>query len=478
MLVFTVELLHGTIRCASAEDTTLTGQPSAEWPPSPARLYQALVAADGTGDTCRVTPGSLGLDLLETPPVIRAVGPGDALISAIRPRYVVIDASVEGSVQEYSARKAQTVRPGARVAPKEPLVAYVWPDAVATPEELSALRARCARVGYLGSADSPVRVRVATGMAAVPEALPSWVPDAAGDLPLPVAHSGFLAELDAAFGSWSEGSSRRAAWLPRLLASYRSPGSSPEHMDPTAPCLWYRFDRSLPGRRVLPVTETLRAALLEGADRVAGGRQRVPEVIHGHHELGAKGVEHVRILALPNVGFARSDGRIHGACIWFPPDTPAEHVELARAAIAGVTRLTSQGGVVDVGMQPFDGSRAPVSSNPARWAGPARTWVSAFPVVFERRTKSALTLAELSKWCEWAGLPAPVAFRAARVPLVPGAAALAPGEALRGEPRPYCHIEMTFGEAVRGPIAIGRGRHFGLGLMAPVREHAKGATHE
>ena len=41
--------VHGTFRGSGVDDTALSGQGSAaEWPPSPARLFQALVAAGGT----------------------------------------------------------------------------------------------------------------------------------------------------------------------------------------------------------------------------------------------------------------------------------------------------------------------------------------------------------------------------------------------------------------------------------------------
>jgi len=70
MLAISVDLLHGTFRGASADDTALTGagNDSGEWPPSPARLFAALVAADGTGPRQRVTDGSELLALEKAPP--------------------------------------------------------------------------------------------------------------------------------------------------------------------------------------------------------------------------------------------------------------------------------------------------------------------------------------------------------------------------------------------------------------------------
>ena len=73
MLVITVEFLHGTYR-ADPDGTAHTGLlDRGEWPPAPSRLFAALVAADGTGQRCRVTDGS-ELSFLESlpPPTIRA----------------------------------------------------------------------------------------------------------------------------------------------------------------------------------------------------------------------------------------------------------------------------------------------------------------------------------------------------------------------------------------------------------------------
>ena len=58
MLVVSVEFLFGTFR-GDPDGTSNTGRLTrGEWPPAPSRLFAALVAADGTGQRCRVTDGS------------------------------------------------------------------------------------------------------------------------------------------------------------------------------------------------------------------------------------------------------------------------------------------------------------------------------------------------------------------------------------------------------------------------------------
>lgn len=472
MLVVTARFLLGYVRAASAEDSTLTGSPSPEWPPAPARVFQALVAGGGTGPESENVGGLLGLDLLEGCPTIRANATADVAVSPLQGRYVVVDSTHTGTVMNYPARQAQLVREGARMVPREPAVAYVWADVEATEAELHALRLRAARVPYLGTADSPVWLTVSTCLPDEVAGLPQWRPSPDGDVAVSVAYPGFLDVLDAAFARFSgspvaAGLPQRGAWLNREFATYRSPGFRVAEPVPEATTIWLRFASPVSGRRVLDLTETLRKAVLEHADEVAGGRDGVPEVLHGHHPSTATGYEHVRFLALPYVGSDHADGRIYGACVWLPPGTDAADIAVVRSAVGRVRRLVSNGGI-DVAVSGFDGTRAPWSSNPGRWVGPARTWRTAFPVVHERWVKKGLSVDEVSRWCGFAGLPPVVAFRSEKVALLPGGVALAPDEAGRGQhARPYSHFEITFAEPVRGPVVLGRGRHFGLGLFAP-----------
>ena len=115
------------------------------------------------------------------------------------------------------------------------------------------------------------------------------------------------------------------------------------------------------------------------------------------------------------------------------------------------------------------GERQLWAVSPKRWQGPARSWVSAFPVVHERWQAKGPELNEVGSWCRHAGIAIPPArFRISRVPLAEGALSLSPREVLReGRRHPYSHIEIEFAADVTGPVALGQGRQFGLGLMAP-----------
>ncbi|HVA21777.1 MAG TPA: type I-U CRISPR-associated protein Csb2 [Candidatus Micrarchaeia archaeon] len=474
MLVISVELLHGTIRATGAADTSITGQEGAgEWPPSPARLFSALVAADGTGDRQQVTDGT-ELRLLERsrPPRIIADGLERVVTSNTHDRFVVRDAiHIDNStretsaVHEYPGRGNEAVRGGLRLAPASPSIVYIWDDLEVDLRSLRALALRASRVGYLGCSDSPARVTVSRE---VTDARDAWTPDNAGPVTLPVPYEGFLNALDEAFGRFQQGEAVRRAWIPNHYMCYRPPGrrvvTAPQ---PTV--TWLRFDAPVSGRHLLAVTETLRAALLERYTLEVGGDSGlVPNIVSGHGFQG-DGYHHAYCLALPEVGHARARGRLHGAAIVLPPGTDGEVVETVRAALWRITTL-ARPRVFETTMRLYGGERRPVAATPERWQGPARRWVSATPILHERFQRVGPGLDEVGRWCAHAGVqPRPVWYRTSRVPLVEGALCLAPTEVYRAgrERRPYGHLAIVFDAPVRGPLVLGGARQFGFGLMLP-----------
>lgn len=145
---------------------------------------------------------------------------------ALRGRYVVKnDKEPDKTHQEYVARSGMLSRPGVRIALRQPRVVYQWDVSRPPTATLEALQLRAARVGYLGTSDSPVRVRVATqAPSGCPEQV--FVPDERGDAPISVAQSGDIKTLDRMYDQWCE----RGAAVVRLQfpslrhdVSYRSP---------------------------------------------------------------------------------------------------------------------------------------------------------------------------------------------------------------------------------------------------------------
>ena len=378
------------------------------------------------------------------------------------------------SVQNYPLRKAQEVSDGVRVSLRRPEVIYRWPDSQPTSEILESLRYRAARVGYLGRSDSMVRLRVEVDAASDEGGqedigLMTWRPSAVGTVFLGVPDSGFLERLDRAFDQFTSGRPMRRSWIPTHQSSYATANDEAHEPGERGSAIWLRFARGVAGHKVRHVAEALKALVLARYEQESG-QSEIPPVLHGHWPSGTTGYQNVRWISLPHAGYPHADGMIRGACVWLPADTETSVVEAVRRILVGTDRLY-RGSVLDVQISPFDGARYPWTSNPARWTGPARHWVTVFPAVHERYTKGRLTIDDVSEWCSNAGYPPPISFRESEVPLVDGAADLSPIR-IFGPGRkhyPYSHLEIIFSRPVRGPIAIGRGRSHGFGLMAPVR---------
>ena len=473
MLAIHVRFLHGVVRAGSHNDNAFTGlEDEGEWPPSPARLFSALVAAAGTGSRSVIGDDS-ELELLESadPPQIVADRDSDVLRSHLVERFVVVDerhtdnkTGTTRAVQEYVARSAAKVRPGTRMAPKTPEMTYMWPELTPTRKQLESIAARAARVGYLGCSDSPVALRVTC------EANPEsegrlWVAEGAGQHALPVPYPGFRQALDAAYEQWLKGPMRRA-WIPTRLARYAAPGELTATAPSPPQVFWMLLEPAVSGRFALAVTQTLRAATLDLYERIVG--EEPPAVLHGHG-FDRSGRNHAQFLALPDVGSKHSSGRLHGAAVWLPSETPDATVANVRSALAHLRELCRPGWF-SVGVRPHGGEQRPWSASPLRWSRASRRWVSALPAVHERWSDSGPDRAEVERWFRHAGFDCSVVdSRNSYAPLLSGAVRLRPEQVHReGRSRhPYSFFEVELDREIAGPVVIGRGRPFGMGLMAP-----------
>ena len=476
MLAISVEFLHGTFR-GDPDGTAVTGELTrGEWPPSPARLFAALVAADGTRQASRVTDGH-ELIWLEGLPAPAIHAHPEPCHQKLQPRYVVEHGESFAvkprrgkppelfTHHEYVGRKPSLQRPSVRISLRSPLVVYRWN--VGPPDEwtLDSLGRRAARVGYLGASDSPVRVRVMTKMprGTVGEV---FVPDSKGDIHIRVPRPGDVDVLDRMYDAWQErGASVTRSQFPALLhwATYRPPGDH-DLSDRGEVVAWLRLHPAVSGRRISSVTALFKAAVLDRHQRMHGDP---PAILHGHG-FTSPGYDLARYLALPDVGSPHSRGRIHGLALWLPPGTDRDQRRKARDAAIAIDALVGRG--IEARVEPRGHEERPWAANPRRWRGPSLTWVTAFPVVHERRGVPGLS--EAARWCRHAGLPDPIAFRSLRTPLLPGAVDLAPVEVNRPgrTALPYSHAEFRFAEPIAGPVVIGAGRQRGLGLCVPVDE--------
>ena len=376
------------------------------------------------------------------------------------------------TVQNYPARTSAEVRLGSRLSPRSPRISYVWDDLELPSTLVANLVRRAARVGYLGCADSPARLRVRTDPEGVDT--PAWEVAPDGETNLPVSYDGFVADLDDLYRRFTGGEWVRRSWLPPVRAAYRSPAH--RVMSSTQADLimiWLRFDTSIAGRHALLVTEALRKATLRLFDEhIMQGSGELPPVLCGHG-FATPEWEQAMFLVLPHVGSAYADGRIHGAAVALPPSA-GDVVPDVRRALWHLRELRLPGGRT-IGVSFHAGEPKPLAATPWRWTRSATRFVSALPVVHERFRKGGPTLEDATVWCRHAGLPSPISFRSERYPLLDGAPRLRPHEVHRDDRSrlPFSHIELRFADPVRGPVVIGQSRTFGLGLLAPLDSEAR-----
>jgi CRISPR-associated protein Csb2 len=522
MLSLRVELLTG--RYVASE---FNNRNRAEWPPHPARVFSALVAA--YHEAGRPEHGEAALRWLEClePPqmTFSAASTRDLKIhyvpvndKAISDASMVSNAwtkvfTAETDKQQTKAEAqlakayakvsepdktlgkkfrevAAHVLPGTRtkqprtfptVLPEDPVLHYSWED---SPDPnvragLDAIAAALVRVGHSSSLVS------ACWVAGAPE--PTWVPDARGGEALRWVGPGQLARLNALH---SETPFAEQRVMPYRMARYR------------------------PARREVPVRSSRFAADFIVLQRVEGPRLPVlaaesvadavrkalmshageptPSLISGHRDDGEPLTEdHLAVVALPYVGGSHASGDLLGVALVPPAGLSLTELQPVYGAIARWEQANLTGSsmprvVLKLGklgrweLQRNLELTALHNLRESTWTRASRGWASVTPMVLDRypgsrpmghpetqrRIRETIIAA-----CERVGLPAPAQIEVGQSPYFNGSAKA--GQFIRRDredTRPLLHSWLLFDEPVIGPILLGAGRYRGLGLFRPYGE--------
>lgn len=215
---------------------------------------------------------------------------------------------------------------------------------------------------------------------------------------------------------------------------------------------------------------------------------------------------HVAFLPLANVGFRYSDNQLHGFAVLLPADTSESDRRRIAQAIwnvrkvwrSGVSGSKSSGTALafDWRVDPVTAAERLKTLQPQRYMGASRFWATVTPMVFGhylRKLDERRTFRIVADSCEAIGLPRPTGVRVsptAMVRSVPQSYAF-PTLSANGKPvwvryrggkytvpkrlpdgatvRMRYHVALEFNEAVGGPIVIGAGRYYGMGLCVPIR---------
>ena len=427
-----------------------------EWPPDPGRLFSALAASFFENGMDPAERSALEWLEREGPPRIRAGTAGEPVKTV-----AFVPTNYPGDA--VPALRGKQPRVFAAQGPSEPLVYFVWPEAEPAPEVASALDKLAGCAAYLGKACSVVRMR-ATDSA--PE--PNYVPDPAGDHVLRVPSVGRLQELESLF----------AADLRPTAGTQQRYTNLDEHAVEVEPATT-EFGRmivfrktagpGLPIEAALTLTDAVRRALMG----IAGNAGPITDIIHGHN-----GDTHCALAALPFVGWERADGHIMGFAVVLPRRTSvADQRGVLRAC--GVLVASERGlhipGIGDWKLEPVEWEAKNSTLRMESWTRAAREWSTVTPILLDRFPKKKGPTVEeiLASACRRIGLPAPEAIEHgpySRLQGVPPVPAFRLHRKSEEKPRWGVHATLRFAVRVQGPVLLGAGRYFGLGLMRPEME--------
>jgi CRISPR-associated protein Csb2 len=386
-------------------------------------------------------------------------------------------------------RRTRQVRTFPVVLPETPTFAFLWPKADPA-RHRDALTRLCARVSRLGHSSSLVRCTMVER-----DLLPTLVPSDEGEVVLRVVGPGQLDRLGRAFEHHQGVQSRvlparPQRYGPALMTTTRSK----QAMSTFSSNDWVLFER-VSGARPVASRATDLARALRGALIEVHGDQALPSTLSGHTANGPTQQPHVAFVPLPFVGHEHADGALMGCALVLPRELPKNDRELLLRLIAKweKERANEHGNLTLAGgtLPPFHVRRVDVSAkaalDPARWSRSSTRFITATPIALDKNPgnlrsnqddtarKAALEAQQsISDACHHVVEVRPVSVEVSLAPLLPGAQHVRdflpwPGRPGR-TPRVRVHADIQFAEPVRGPLLLGAGRYFGLGLCLPVED--------
>lgn len=392
-----------------------------------------------------------------------------------------------GRMKRQQGRTRQ-VRTFPVVRPETPTFAFLWPTAEPSPHR-AALEQLCTRVTRLGHSSSLVRCSVVDR-----DRTPTLVPSDEGDVVLRVVGPGQLERLEQAFG-YHEG--WRSRVLPARPQRYRSaskvtaPSPKAESVFSTDWVLFERVGGSRPvASRATDLARALRSALIE-----VHGNQDLPATLSGHAESGPTEQAHVAFVPLPFVGNEHADGALMGCALVLPRELAKNDRELLLRLVAKWEKersnqrgdLTLAGGTLPSFIVRRVDVSAKAALDPTRWCRASTRFITATPIALDKNPgklrsnqggtarKAALEAQQnISDACLRVVGVRPSSVEVSLAPLLPGAQHVRdflpwPGRPGR-TPRVRVHADIRFEAPVRGPLLLGAGRYFGLGLCLPVED--------
>ncbi|HEX7647714.1 MAG TPA: type I-U CRISPR-associated protein Csb2 [Noviherbaspirillum sp.] len=453
MIAIGIRYLNGWSMAAAADGSD---KATAEWPPHPDRLFMALAAAYFETDRDPAERAALlWLEQQAAPRLYASMG-GEVSRRAIVTHYVPVNdvappRSAENATAKQVAegllllpeRRLRQARQFPVVVPQNDTVYFIWPDAEPDEDIRAALATLCAKLTCLGHSASLVQ-----GWIEPEPPAPTMQPTRSAGLPLRVAETGRLAQLEQAYNE-----SERLAWIALESATATAKGAArkklreerdarfgkgaPQSRRPS-PATSVAYASVKPERPPLPHTvfsdrllmfrQVARRPSREGVDMpskehavpqdkrlwldnmpllMAAWRNTVmahsqvqppPEWLCGHRTDGTPTTQsHLAVLPIANVANPHAQGHVMGVALAIPRDVPDNEVgrclwplfDLGPDGNPKPLRIYHGSDfdidvVFDLGESEREAFRA------QRWcgdAGGARVWASVTPVALDRHSK-------------------------------------------------------------------------------------------
>jgi CRISPR-associated protein Csb2 len=418
-------------------------------------LFSALIAAHhDTFGTESERTALAWFQRLDAPEVSAgAAGVGNAVVTFVPTNY----AGKSGS--SHPDQRGKQPRTFPIQGPSSPVVHFIWRGAEPDEPVRQALSALVARVPSLGRACSLVRMSLSDA----PE-VSSHVPDQDGEVAMRVFGEGRMEELEALFNA-----GQRPQPGPQKL--YRRVEAT-EEVQPASSCFGEMIVlRKMPGPGLpIEASLTLTAATRKALLKIAGENDLMCDMLSGH---GAH--PHCAFVPLPFTGYEHANGRLLGVGILLPRAISLQERRRVLRSCSLLKTINVRDALASwtVEVAGFDVPQKTLL--PKTWNEPSHRWSTVTPILLDRFPKRNLTVETiLEQACERIGLPKPIDIShgpystSSGVPPVPEFR-LARSEDERQ--RWGVHATLRFAVPVRGPVVLGAGRYFGLGLMKPVREN-------
>lgn len=483
-----------------------------EWPPSPLRAFQAVVAAAGRAGTLGLTRAAL--EWLEQLPAPKVLAPA-AVVSKSGYRLSVPHNAMdivarqwtkggEGSASEH--RTMKNVLP--HRLPEEAAVHYVWAiDAGASvdPSLFAAVRGVVALGWGTDLVVGDGALLEGSAIAELSSGLEVWAPRGDGRTNLRVPTNGTMEDLDRRHAAFQSRTSLDDSTLrpPAALSTFRIVGYARSSQSTAAAYAGFTLMRTDSDefrafdtvRSGMVVSGMLRHAARTATERAGWDEGRVRKVVLGHGDGDGSRLLLVPVPSIePRGPGAETVGAVRRVMV-FSTDPTSRDVAWIQRALGGMDLVDEASGEVKAVLAAASRSDRVL----ARYVAESKTWVTVTPLVLpghddpggvrkklrnatadEDQKSMVLRMhkrreALVRKALLHAGLGEELAFTAqvetqdaGFVAGVDLASRYAVPAHLRGAPK--FHVRLKWPRAVAGPLCVGSGRFSGMGLFASVSD--------